>query len=87
MHTQAHEIDALVELERNVAVCHPTLRECLEDVALRADVAIALAIAIEFELEGVVFARDVGGSTVTESPPRTELPEMQVSLSVTVLHS
>ena len=63
MHTQAHEIDALVELERNVAVCHPTLRECLEDVALRADVAIALAIAIEFELEGVVFARDVCGSS------------------------
>ena len=34
MHTHTQEIDALVELERNVAVCHPTLRKFLQDVAL-----------------------------------------------------
>ena len=92
MHTHAHEIDALVELERNVAVLHPIPRECVEDGALRAGVAVALAIAIElFDLEGVVFARDVARllAPVTESPPRTESPGPQVSLmfsSVNVLH-
>ena len=66
MHTHTHDIDALVELERHVAVLHhltPIPRECVEDGALRAGVAVALAIAIEFDLEGVVFARDVAGSS------------------------